>query len=86
MVRPSRWYKRVEIRKDWADILLQEETGFGVQASEAYKKDLMAEFQMIRKELESQGRKVQPISVELDGQKVMKVLTRRGEDETEANL
>ena len=73
-----------DIKKQIKEI--RDPSDYGGQVVPGAENRLIAEFEKLRKELEKQGKKIQPINVELDGKKVLQVLTRRGEDDDESNL
>jgi hypothetical protein len=65
---------------------LRDPTGFGAEVIPGAEDRLVAELKAVNKELRALGKKTQPINVELDGKKVMKVLTMRAEDDDESSL
>jgi len=73
-----------DIRKELGEIPGMRESGVDILPGAENR--LIDELKKVNKQLNALGKKTQPISVELDGKKVLKVLTRRGEDEDDAGL
>ena len=65
---------------------MRDPSDYGAEYAPGAEKELIEELRQVNKQLNALGKKTQPINVELDGKKVMKVLTMRAEDDDESGL